>query len=153
MYCGQSIGLIVAENKFAAFKARDKVKVVYENVKKPITDIKEAITNQHNFDEIPRDPSHLAFPCRGISANDAKLIVENMMVMDEDKRLMDKGNVGILHKIKGEFITRGQYHGHLENQTCLCFPREDGVDVYSSTQSLDNIQAVVASALGIQNNR
>jgi xanthine dehydrogenase/oxidase len=45
-----------------------------------------------------------------------------------------------------------QYHFHMETQLCLCVPKEDGIDVFSSTQWADFANASVAQALGIQNN-
>lgn len=54
--------------------------------------------------------------------------------------------------VKGEFAMGGQYHFQMETQIAICHPKEDGMDVYSSTQWVDLIQASVAAALNIPNN-
>lgn len=54
---------------------------------------------------------------------------------------------------KGQFKIPPQYHMHMETQTCICVPIEDGIEVYSSTQMMDNVQIAVATALGIPNNQ
>ena len=37
-------------------------------------------------------------------------------------------------------------------QSALCVPMEDGIDVYSSTQSLKSIQTAVTQTLGVSAN-
>lgn len=150
LYCGQPIGLIVGKNRQAAFQACDKVIVKYKNVKKPVLDIKESVKQQ--IESNTKVSANLAFPCRGITEKVAEEILNNF----EDKaaafRLGAKNKregeyQETFRTVKGEFVTRGQYHFHMETQTCLCIPKEDGMDVYSSTQSMDNVQASISAAL------
>lgn len=46
-----------------------------------------------------------------------------------------------------------QYHYTLELQTCVCIPKEEGLDLYPSSQWMHNVQGAVAKSLGIQMNR
>ena len=50
-YAGQAIGLIVAKSQQVANQAAKMVKVTYKDVKKPITDIKEAIEKEMFFED------------------------------------------------------------------------------------------------------
>ncbi|CAL8110869.1 unnamed protein product [Orchesella dallaii] len=157
LYAGQAIGLIVAKNKQAAFQARDKVIVKYENIQKPLLDIKDAVKLQLDSKSNSNVEVDMGFPCRGISSELAKTIMKNMKGSSksgqQQHRNANHNKVeGSLKTVKGEFITRGQYHFHMETQTCLCIPREDGMDVYSSTQSIDHVQAAIANCLNIPNN-
>ncbi len=57
-------------------------------------------------------------------------------------------------EVSGEFKTGGQYHFHMENQSCLVRPGENGqYHVKSSTQYMDSVQTTVSSALGIAKNK
>jgi len=58
-----------------------------------------------------------------------------------------------VHILKGEFRSGSQIHFPMESHICICFPKEDGMDVYTSTQWLDATQAAVAACLGIGNNQ
>lgn len=40
----------------------------------------------------------------------------------------------------------------MENQICIAKPREDGMDIFSSTQWMDFTQDAIAGALGIPAN-
>lgn len=57
------------------------------------------------------------------------------------------------NKIKGQFVIGAQYHFHMETQSCVCVPKEDGMDVFSATQWMDHGQVVIAEALGIPTNK
>lgn len=59
----------------------------------------------------------------------------------------------ITHEIKGEFELGSQFHFTIEPQACLCIPKEDELDVYSSTQWIHNTQAAIAKVLGVKMNR
>ena len=55
--------------------------------------------------------------------------------------------------MKGEFEIGTQHHIHLETQSCIVRPIEDGqYEVECATQNLKGIQMVVANALDIRNN-
>ena len=56
------------------------------------------------------------------------------------------------HKVKGRFEVGSQYHYHIEPQTCVCIPIEDGLNVFSATQYIDATQMAVADALKLPNN-
>ena len=43
-----------------------------------------------------------------------------------------------------------QYHFHLETQTCIAKPEEDGMTVSSSTQYVDVVQRMVAAHLNMK---
>lgn len=55
--------------------------------------------------------------------------------------------------IKGSMDMFGQYHYTLETLQCICIPTEDGMDVYSSSQWMDNTQIAIAQLLNIPENR
>lgn len=57
------------------------------------------------------------------------------------------------NRIKGMFDFRSQYHFHMETQTCICRPAEDGIDVFSATQFMDYTQAAIADCLNIPENK
>ena len=42
--------------------------------------------------------------------------------------------------VTGEFEIGSQYHFHLETQTCIVTPEEDGVRAISTTQYMDAVQ-------------
>ena len=85
------------------------VKVTYKNKKKPMLDIKDAL----NIED------------RVSSATVGDPIIDG----DVDAEIDVGANV-----VSGEFQIGSQYHFHLETQTCLVIPEEDGVKVISSTQ-------------------
>lgn len=60
-------------------------------------------------------------------------------------------NVGLnaTKTINGRFNMNGQYHNHLEMQTCVCIPSENGINVHSATQWFDLAQIAIADCLGI----
>lgn len=60
--------------------------------------------------------------------------------------------VGKTQKITGRLDVGSQYHNHIEPQTCVCVPIEDGMNVYSATQYVDATQMAVADALKLPNN-
>lgn len=140
----------MGKNREAAFQARDKVIIKYKNIKKPTLDIKESVKQQ--IESNTKVSANLAFPCRGISEKVAEEMLSSFKDKAEALRLNAKNEKEgerqeNFRTIKGEFVTRGQYHFHMETQTCICIPKEDGMDVYSSTQSMDNVQASISAAL------
>ncbi|CAH1403041.1 unnamed protein product [Nezara viridula] len=122
-YAGQPLGIIVAKTQHLANKAARFVRVHYSAVVKPLLTIKEVLESG--------DSSRVQL--RGHVDPVAK-----------------KGN--ITHKIIGEFEMGSQYHYTLELQTCVCIPKEEGLDLYPSSQWMHNVQAAVAKSLGIQMN-
>ncbi|ODM92327.1 Abscisic-aldehyde oxidase [Orchesella cincta] len=130
-YCGQPVALVVAENRQAAFDAAKKLQatsVTYDNVQPPILDIHDSITLAEQ-------------------AGKAEELVLQICKSPEEARLND-----VAQTIKGEFRIGGQAHFHMETQIAICIPKEDGMDVFSATQFVDSVQAVIAAALGTTNN-
>ncbi|CAL8082189.1 unnamed protein product [Orchesella dallaii] len=127
-YAGQPVGLIMAENRQAAFDAVKKVNVIYDNVQRPILDIAESI----NIAE---------------KAGKAEELILTVC-KSPDKCQSEK----VAQTIKGEFRSGSQYHFHMETQIAICVPKEDGMDVYSASQFLDSVQLAIASALAMSSN-
>ena len=125
---GSAVGLIIAESREIAAKAVKKVKVTYDNIRKPILTIADALKK---------------------AEEEGKL--EECFI--PEKGGADSISVGASkNTIKGEMEVGGQYHFQMETQITLCAPREDGMDVFSATQWMDLTQAVIASTLGVPNN-
>lgn len=56
--------------------------------------------------------------------------------------------------IKGEFEIGSQYHFHMELQSCVVRPKEDGeFELYSTTQWISLVQFTVAKALNVNENK
>ena len=55
--------------------------------------------------------------------------------------------------VQGRFKMGSQYHFHMETQTCIVSPMEDGFDVAVASQGVNMIQNIVAMALNIPVNR
>lgn len=55
--------------------------------------------------------------------------------------------------VKGRFAIFGQYHNHMETQSCVCVPSEDGMDVHSSTQFVSFNQIAISECLDIPESR
>jgi len=125
---GYPVGLIIADTREIAFKAVKKVKVTYDNVKKPILTIADALKKAEEEGKLQE------------------------CFLERKGKSVSRSVGAPKHTIKGEVETGGQYHFSMETQITLCAPTEDGMDVFSATQWMDLTQAVVASTLGIPNN-
>ncbi|XP_041353240.1 xanthine dehydrogenase/oxidase-like [Gigantopelta aegis] len=123
---GQIIGGIVADTKEHAQKATKKVKVEYEEMK-PIITIEEAIAS-NSFDG--------QTVCMGQGDTEAGFAKSD-------------------HVIEGEVRVGAQEHFYLETFTHRVIPKnEDGcIEIYSSTQTINNIQLQMARVLGVKANR
>ena len=126
-HAGQAVGLIIAKTRDTAIKAAKLVKVRYINVKKPILSIKEALE--------ANEPERISSERCGGPKTEGDVEAE-----------LSAGK----EAVKGEFEIGSQYHFHLETQTCIVTPEEDGVRVTSTTQYMDAVQKIVAGALGIK---
>ena len=56
------------------------------------------------------------------------------------------------HVVEGRFKMGSQYHFHMETQTCIVTPVEDGFDLEVTSQDVNNTQHQVAAALGTSAN-
>ncbi|XP_067671800.1 xanthine dehydrogenase/oxidase-like [Haliotis asinina] len=119
-YSGQSLGFIIAESQTLADAAADKVKVTYKDVKPAIVTIEDAI----------REESYHANP-----------MVDHKSGDPEDA--LSKAS----RKLTGECRQGGLYHFYMENNVALAVPAEDRLDVYTSSQGTDPVQAVLATVL------
>ncbi|XP_035716520.1 indole-3-acetaldehyde oxidase [Folsomia candida] len=123
-HAGQAVGLILAESRAIALEAAKKVRIVYSDVKKPVLDMKDSLKL-------------------------AEKKGENCIL--EIRKTSPSGDEKGTQTIKGEFRVGSQYHMSMETQSCICVPREDGMDVFCATQYPDLVQSVVASAIGVPN--
>ncbi|KAF7243723.1 Aldehyde oxidase 1 [Varanus komodoensis] len=124
---GQVVCAVVADSDVHAKQATAKVKIEYEPQEPVILTIEEAI--QHNS-------------------------------FFEPKRKLEQGNVdeafkAVDHILEGEFHIGGQSHFYMETQSVLVVPKGEDkeMDVYTSTQHPAYVQEMVASCLGIPDNR
>ena len=126
IFAGQALGLIVAETREIAIEAARMVQVEYSNQGDVVTDIEKAMEIPTNV--IPFGPAMQYGP------------------VDE--------NMGAAARVvQGRFKMGSQYHFHMETQTCVVSPMEDGFDVKVASQSIDMIQSIVAATLNIPINR
>lgn len=128
--------MILADSQDIAVTAVQKVVVSYTNIKKPILTLKESLhkaKKEGKLDQCTLDLTKSPVPITDVSKK-------------------GKSTVVAAHNIKGEFEIGGQYHFHMETQTCLCVPTESGIDVFASTQFPHGVQAIVATTLGISTN-
>ncbi|XP_064600707.1 xanthine dehydrogenase/oxidase-like [Liolophura sinensis] len=123
---GQVIAGILADTQLHAQRAARAVFIEYEELE-PIITIKEAIKAKS-----------FLLPTNSIQKGD----------LGEGFNLAD-------HIHQGEMTLNGQEHFYLETQGCLVVPdKEDGqMLAFSSTQDVAECQTVIASALGVQDNR
>merc|ERR1712142_858907 len=122
IFAGQALGLIVAETREIAIEAARMVQVEYANQGDVVTDIEKAMEIPSKV--IPFGPAMQYGP---VDAN-----------MESAARV-----------VQGRFKMGSQYHFHMETQTCVVSPMEDGFDVKVASQSLDPVQNIVAAALNI----
>ncbi|BET01357.1 Xanthine dehydrogenase [Nesidiocoris tenuis] len=124
-FAGQPVGVIVATDQDIALKAADLVVISYENKKASYITTKSVV-----------------------ESNDSSRI--ELFRRIEPKLAAEKGKA--TKTIKGEIETGEQFHFHLELQTCICVPMEDGMYVFSSTQWMQNVQASMAKFLNVSSN-
>lgn len=55
--------------------------------------------------------------------------------------------------MEGEFEIGTQYHVYMETLAAVCYPTEDGMEVYCTSQDISAVQAAVASSLNILNSQ
>ncbi|XP_063888909.1 uncharacterized protein LOC135115838 isoform X1 [Scylla paramamosain] len=131
-YAGQPVGLIVARDRDTAVRAAQMVVVSYEDVKKPVLTIEQALA-EGGRDEI------VTFAVTGT--------VEPAVLGDPEGQLEIAP-----HRLKGNLTQGSQYHLNMEPFATRVVPIEDGYDVYCTTQWPTETQATVAQVLGITAN-
>ncbi|XP_072835144.2 aldehyde oxidase 1 isoform X1 [Pogona vitticeps] len=124
---GQIVCAVVADSEVHAKRAAAKVKIEYEALAPVILTIEDAIAHNSFF---------------------------------EPQRKLEQGNVDEAlktadHIIEGEIQIGGQEHFYMETQSVLVVPKGEDkeMDVYASTQHPAFVQEMVASCLGIPENR
>lgn len=124
---GQPLGLVLAENRDAAYAGVKKVKVDYANIQKPVLTIKEALA---------------------VAEKDGSL--EKLFTPPSKG---DESKVQPKHTIKGEVELTGQYHFQMEPHVTICVPKEGSLEVYSATQFMDHVQNAITKMLNIPSSR
>ena len=123
-YVGQSVGMVVAETREIAVEAAHRVKVVYGNEKPLVVDLEQAMDTSTNITD----------------------------ASDEEYGDVDQALANADHVIEGRFRMGSQYHFHMETQTCIVTPMEDGFDLEIASQDVNNTQHTVAAALATSAN-
>ncbi|CAA7388130.1 unnamed protein product [Spirodela intermedia] len=128
-YAGQPLGLVVAETQRAANAIARKAEVVYEGEitgPPPIMSVEEAVERNSLFDMPP--------------------FLQPASVGDFDQA-MEEADRKIL---SAQIVLGSQYYFYMETQTALAVPDEDDcMVVYSSSQSPERTQKIIAQCLGL----
>lgn len=123
---GQPVGIILANTSELANRAAEFVEVKYDG--KPTK--KVVATLQDVEKSSPRITPVLQFCQKAEQIGDL---------------------AGTKH-LSGRLETGSQYHYTMEPQTCVAFPIEDGIEVYSASQYIDAAQMAIAECLKLPNN-
>ncbi|GAB0087487.1 hypothetical protein DMENIID0001_017960 [Sergentomyia squamirostris] len=129
LYHSQPVGMIVADSFELAQLATKKIRVVYESF--------------CNSDRILLSTSEV------LKAGAMDRIQQSVSLgqAGQQSRIDDK--VEGEKTISGRLLLGSQYPFHMEAQTCICVPSEQGLEVYSSTQWMDITQSAIAQSLSI----
>lgn len=124
-YIGEPIAIIIADSQLNANKARNKIKIAYEEY--------EAITE-------PREAARIG-----------KLIVPPVVFSMGN---IHDGFENSKYVIEDKVEISGQEHLYLETQGAVAIPNENsGIKVFSSTQSPTAVQKTIAAVLGLNMNQ
>ncbi|PZC82144.1 hypothetical protein B5X24_HaOG210952 [Helicoverpa armigera] len=123
LFHGQPAGIIVAEREKIANLAAKLVKINYTSISqnKPLLTIDQVLKSPEKSKRVRADQT-----------------VEPTDVGTDVKEV-----------VTGELELKEQYHFHMETQTCVARPTEDGMEVYSSAQWIDVVNVAIAKALNI----
>ncbi|XP_052797561.1 xanthine dehydrogenase/oxidase-like isoform X2 [Mya arenaria] len=121
-YCGQPVAIVLAADYGTALGAVYAVKVTYSGVTKPVLSLDDAI-QQKSF-----------FPKQ----------CDDLVVGDPDGAIAQSAK-----KLSGTISMGHQYHFHMETQASVCVPKEDGMDVYTTTQWIDFAQSSISQVTGM----
>jgi xanthine dehydrogenase/oxidase len=124
-YVGQPVAILVAKSLAAAKEAKHLVKVAIEE-EKPLVTIHDALEAE-SFHGNP----------------------EGYLVKQGD---LAKGFSDSAKVVEGEVSLCGQYAFYLEPQSALAIPKDEGLLIYSSTQSPSNVVDHVSSLLNLKQN-
>ncbi|KAL4223518.1 hypothetical protein ACF0H5_016989 [Mactra antiquata] len=124
-YCGQPVAIVIAEDYGTALGAVYSVKVSYSNIKQPIVTLEDGIKQQSYFPN----------PCQDKIVGDPETAIANSPV-----------------KVNGTISIGTQYHFHMETQSSLCIPTEDGMNVFTGTQWIDLSQTAISRVTGLNKN-
>ncbi|XP_070000799.1 uncharacterized protein [Penaeus vannamei] len=130
-YAGQPLGLMVARDRDTAVRAAKMVTVQYEDVKKPILTIKEAIKE-----------NRVSVGIDMFTGKEATATLGNA----------DGALAEATHTLKGDLSMGTQYHLNMEAHAARVIPTEDGCDVFSTSQWPSETQATTAHVLDIPAN-
>lgn len=126
-FYGQPVGILVADTYKAANKAAKLVTVKYSVIsnKKPLLTIKDVLKSPNKDKRVTQDTT--VEPTE--TGHDVKYVIH------------------------GEMNMGSQYHFHMETQTCVVKPTEDGMEVYSATQWINLTNLAIARCLDVPENR
>jgi len=130
-HAGQALGLVVAQTRTQAVNAAKLVQVKYKNLQPVVLTIKDALNSPE------RVKPHAAFA--------------PPFVFDVGKT--EDGFAKSTTIVEGEFEIGTQYHVYMETLAAVCYPTEDGMEVYCTSQDISAVQAAVASSLNILNSQ
>nr|XP_053649189.1 uncharacterized protein LOC128700182 isoform X1 [Cherax quadricarinatus]XP_053649190.1 uncharacterized protein LOC128700182 isoform X1 [Cherax quadricarinatus]XP_053649191.1 uncharacterized protein LOC128700182 isoform X1 [Cherax quadricarinatus]XP_053649192.1 uncharacterized protein LOC128700182 isoform X1 [Cherax quadricarinatus] len=121
-YAGQALGLIVADQRATALRAAKQVIVEYEDIKKPILTIKEALQQGRS-----------------------KIVMSEPYIFGNPEDALNAAK----HKVTGEQQQGSQFHFTMEALAGRVTPTEDGYDVLSTSQWPTETQSAVAQVLNV----
>lgn len=101
--------MILATSQELAKKAAQLVKVKYGNVQKPVVTLDDAIE---------KAKAAGTYPIQTLGCYKSE----------------PDAAIKVAHTLKGSLRTGSQYHFYMETQAMVCHPREDGIDLYCTTQ-------------------
>ena len=130
-YLGDAVALVAAETPAILEAAKKLVRVEYE----PLTPV--------------RSPEEAMAEGAPLVHRDGNLLAHNPV---------SRGNAeaairGARHVLSGHFSTPFTEHAFLEPECAVAFPKEDGVMIYSSDQSVYDTQHETAPMLGLPNEK
>ena len=130
-YLGDAVALVAAETPAILEAAKKLVRVEYEPLT-PVRSPEEAMAEGAPL--VHRDGNLLAH--KHVSRGNAEAAIR-----------------GARHVLSGHFYTPFTEHAFLEPECAVAFPKEDGVMIYSSDQSVYDTQHETAPMLGLPNEK
>ncbi len=130
-YLGDAVALVAAETPAILEAAKKLVRVEYEPLT-PVRSPEEAMAEGAPL--VHRDGNLLAH--KHVSRGNAEAAIR-----------------GARHVLSGHFSTPFTEHAFLEPECAVAFPKEDGVMIYSSDQSVYDTQHETAPMLGLSNEK